>query len=159
MTIVAAAVPVPKRNSTIMRNFASPPDRVFRSWTDPRQMAQWWGPDGFTTRLCEIDLRPGGALWIVAHAPDGSGHAIVGEFYEVEPPRRLVLTNVQVDDDGNPLLESVITVIFAGGSAFTQMTLQTSTVLVADDATAILAGMPDAWRQRMNRLAERLSSV
>jgi hypothetical protein len=43
-------------------------------WTDPSHLAQWWGPHGFTNPVCEMDVRPGGALRIVMRAPDGTDY-------------------------------------------------------------------------------------
>jgi uncharacterized protein YndB with AHSA1/START domain len=44
----------------VTRVFDAPRSRVFKAWTDPERMKQWWGPNGFTMPYCKIDLRPGG---------------------------------------------------------------------------------------------------
>ncbi|MHC5832643.1 MAG: SRPBCC domain-containing protein, partial [Nostoc sp.] len=44
---------------------------MFQAWTDPKHIAQWWGPKGFTTRVIEMDLRPGGKWRYVMTGPDG----------------------------------------------------------------------------------------
>ena len=61
-----------ERVLVIERIFDAPPNLVFKAWTDPKQVAQWWGPKGFTNPVCEMDVRPGGALRIVMRAPDGA---------------------------------------------------------------------------------------
>jgi uncharacterized protein YndB with AHSA1/START domain len=48
----------------ITRTFDEQPDLVFKAWTDPRILAQWWGPKGFTNPVCELDFRPGGTIYI-----------------------------------------------------------------------------------------------
>ena len=57
-------------------------------------MAQWWGPQGFSNPVCEMDVRPGGALRIVMRAPDGAEYPMSGVFREVIKPERLVLSTV-----------------------------------------------------------------
>jgi uncharacterized protein YndB with AHSA1/START domain len=44
---------------------------VFAAWTDPKHLAQWWGPNGFTTTTHAFDFRPGGVWRFVMHGPDG----------------------------------------------------------------------------------------
>src|SRR5262245_47426987 len=107
MTVGAPSI---EREVTITRVLAAPRELVFRAWTDPVHLAQWWGPKGFTNPVCEIDVRVRGALRIVMRAPDGSEYAVKGEFLEVVPPQRLVFTNIAVDQDGSHLIESVTTV-------------------------------------------------
>jgi uncharacterized protein YndB with AHSA1/START domain len=59
-------------------------------WTDPHHVAQWWGPHGFTNPVCEMDVRPGGALRIVMRAPDGTDYPMTETFREIAAPERLV---------------------------------------------------------------------
>jgi uncharacterized protein YndB with AHSA1/START domain len=49
------------RAFVITRVFDAPRALVFKAWTDPKHVAQWWGPPGFTNPVCELDVRPGGA--------------------------------------------------------------------------------------------------
>ena len=60
------------RELTISRIVDAPRETAFKAWTDPRQMAQWWGPSGLTNPVCELEARPGGALRIVMRAPTAS---------------------------------------------------------------------------------------
>ena len=92
-----------RRELTIRRTFAAPRALVWQAWTDPRQLAKWWGPHGFTNPVCEIDLRPGGAIHIVMRAPDGTDYPMRGEFREIVPPERLVFTNYPVDERRPPI--------------------------------------------------------
>jgi uncharacterized protein YndB with AHSA1/START domain len=64
MTATAATKPLSKRDLTISRVFDAPRGRVFKAWIDANHMAQWWGPQGFTNPVCELDVRPGGAIRI-----------------------------------------------------------------------------------------------
>jgi uncharacterized protein YndB with AHSA1/START domain len=72
---------------------------VFRELTDPRELARWWGPDGFTIPSVESDLRPGGTYRIAMRPPEGELFYLVGEFLEVEPPERLAYTFRWEDPD------------------------------------------------------------
>jgi uncharacterized protein YndB with AHSA1/START domain len=53
------------------RVFDAPRALVFSVWTDPKHLAQWWGPNGFTTTTHAYDFRPGGVWRFVMHGPDG----------------------------------------------------------------------------------------
>lgn len=61
---VAEQATLAEREITITRMFDAPRAVVFRAWTDAGQLAQWWGPKGFTNPVCEIDVRVGGAIRI-----------------------------------------------------------------------------------------------
>jgi uncharacterized protein YndB with AHSA1/START domain len=62
----------------ITRVFDAPRKLVFKAWTDPKHVAQWWGPNGFTNPVCELDVRPGGAIRIDMHGPDGTIYREIG---------------------------------------------------------------------------------
>ena len=81
------------RELVLSRVFDAPRELVFRAWTDPRHVAEWWGPNGFTTTLHEMDVRPGGVWRFVMHGPDGVDYPNLAVFHEVVPPERLVFTH------------------------------------------------------------------
>ena len=145
-----------ERELVITRIFDAPRELVFKAWTDPRHVAQWWGPKGFTNPVCEMDLRPGGALRIVMRAPDGAEHPMKGVFREIVEPERLVFTNIAVDAQGNTLLEGLTIVTFAEHGGKTKLTLQTSAAGVAAEAAQMLAGMEQGWTESLDRLEDRL---
>ena len=87
---VAEQATLAEREITITRMFDAPRAVVFRAWTDAGQLAQWWGPKGFTNPVCEIDVRVGGAIRIHMRSPDGNIYPMKGEFREIVPPERLV---------------------------------------------------------------------
>jgi uncharacterized protein YndB with AHSA1/START domain len=74
---------------TLTRTLRAPRDLVFEAWTNPRHVAQWFAPLGFTGRA-ELDVRPGGALYIAMIGPDGTEYPIHGRYVEVTPTTRLV---------------------------------------------------------------------
>jgi uncharacterized protein YndB with AHSA1/START domain len=73
-----------------VREFDAPRDLVFSVWTDPKHLAQWWGPNGFTTTTHSFEMRPGGVWRFVMHGPDGRDHQNRITFEEVVPPQRIV---------------------------------------------------------------------
>src|SRR5262245_5691804 len=70
----------------------SPRERIFRSLTESAALAKWWGPRGFTMPEIDVDLRVGGGYRFTMQPPSGDRFHLVGEFLEIEPPRRLVYT-------------------------------------------------------------------
>ncbi|MGA2539857.1 MAG: SRPBCC domain-containing protein, partial [Terracidiphilus sp.] len=76
---------VAERVLEISRLFNAPRELVYAAWTDPKQLAQWWGPKGFTNPRCEVDVRPGGKIHIDMRAPDGVVYPMAGAFREVIP--------------------------------------------------------------------------
>jgi uncharacterized protein YndB with AHSA1/START domain len=143
----------------ITRIFDAPRSVVFKMWTEPRHMARWWGPKGFTNPVCEIDARPGGAIRIVMHSPDGVDHQMTGVFREVVEPQRLVFTTMALDQEGNTLLEGLTTVTFAELGGKTKLTLETSAAGVAAQAPEMLKGMEEGWRQSLDRLEALVSAI
>ncbi len=150
----SAATKSMERELVIARVFDAPRELVFKAWTDPKHVAQWWGPNGFTSPVCEMDVRPGGALRIVMRGPDGVDHRMIGVFQEVVEPERLAFTNIAVDDHGKTLLEGFTTVTFVEDAGKTKLTLRTSAVGMAAAAAGMLEGMQDGWSQSLERLAE-----
>ena len=80
------------REITIIRDFAAPRARVWEAWTTPEQVKRWFGPNGWSLPVCEIDLRPGGAWRYVMEKDTGARMTLKGTYLEVTPPSRLVST-------------------------------------------------------------------
>jgi len=80
------------RDFVLTRTFDAPRERVFAAWTDPKRLAQWWGPRGYDNPVCDMDVRPGGRYRIVMRSPEGAEYPIVGEFVEIVKPSRIVMT-------------------------------------------------------------------
>lgn len=78
------------RRIVLTRLLEAPRELVFRAWTEPDQVARWWGPTGFTVTTHEMDVRPGGTWRFDMHGPDGVDHPNVVRYEEVTPPERLV---------------------------------------------------------------------
>jgi uncharacterized protein YndB with AHSA1/START domain len=143
-----------EREVEITRIIDAPPAIVFEAWTDPEHMAQWWGPAGFTNPVCELDVRPGGAIFILMRAPDGAEHPMTGTFHEIVPPERLVFTACAVDHQGKRLLEAHTTVTFVEQGGMTRLTVEARAVGLVDLAARMLEGMEAGWTQSLERLAQ-----
>ena len=75
----------------ITRRLDAPRALVWKAWTEPKHMAEWWGPKSFTNPVCDMDVRPGGAWRIVMRGPDGAEYPLKGVYREVVEPRLLVM--------------------------------------------------------------------
>lgn len=80
----------PKLDLELVREVDVPPERVWRAWTTPELLVQWFAPKPWETPLCEIDLRPGGKFRSVMRSPEGEEFDGTSCFLEVIPNERLV---------------------------------------------------------------------
>jgi uncharacterized protein YndB with AHSA1/START domain len=74
----------------VTRVFDAPRALVFKAWTEPHRIVQWWGPDGYTTPACDVDLRPDGVWRLCMLAPDGRERWLRCVYREIVEPERLV---------------------------------------------------------------------
>ncbi|MGH2376470.1 MAG: SRPBCC family protein, partial [bacterium] len=132
---------------------------VFKAWTDPKHVAQWWGPRGFTNPVCELDVRPGGAIRIHMRGPDGTLYPMTGVYQEIVEPERLVFTSAALDKESNPLFEVLNTVTFAEQGGKTTLTLQARVVKATAEAAPYFEGMEAGWTQSLERLAEQVAKA
>jgi len=87
----------------ITRIFDAPRELVWKAWTDPRYVMQWWGPKGFTAPVCKIDFRVGGKFLCCMRSPDGQEGWNAGEYHEIVPYERIVSSMYFSDPDGNKI--------------------------------------------------------
>jgi uncharacterized protein YndB with AHSA1/START domain len=80
------------------REFDAPRELVFSVFTDPKHLAQWWGPDGFTTTTSAFEFRPGGVWRFVMHGPDGRDYQNRVTFDEIVAPERIAYRHGGGDD-------------------------------------------------------------
>ena len=102
-----------RREVVLTRLFDAPRELVFRMWIEPEHLAAWWGPQGFSNPECRLDVRPGGAIWVLMRGPDGTEHPMKGLFHEIVPPERLIFTATPVDSQGRTLASAYTVVTFA----------------------------------------------
>jgi uncharacterized protein YndB with AHSA1/START domain len=138
---------------SLTRRVAAPPELVFRVWTDPKHLAEWWGPKGFTNPVCEADARVGGAIRIHMRAPDGVVYPMTGRFVEIDRPHRLVFATAALDGEGRPMFEILNTVTFTRIDSGTEIALVAKVTSTTPAAPKFLAGMSQGWSQSLDRLA------
>jgi uncharacterized protein YndB with AHSA1/START domain len=105
----------------IQRTFRATPERLFKAWTEPDQVARWFAPSGdFTVRVDRLDVRAGGRYRIEMHRPDGNVHTAIGEYLEISPSTRLVFTWAW---EGEAMADTRVTVSLRAVGDSTELTL------------------------------------
>jgi len=121
MARAAAAPAASERVLVVEREFKAPPDRVFAAFTDPKQLAKWWGPEGMNCPVCEIDLRVGGRYRTCMRGESGELW-LSGIYREIVRPRRLAFTWAW-EENGVRGHETVVTIEFAPAGRNTKVVL------------------------------------
>jgi uncharacterized protein YndB with AHSA1/START domain len=137
---------------TITRTYDAPRELLWRAWTVPEELAQWWGPPGWTTPLDSVtmDVRPGGVFRLTSLSDEGEEMPVAGTYREVVEPERIVLEEPpeQAWHEG-----SVSVVTFTDlGDGRTELALQ-ATIQTTDEMRAQAEG---GMRATLDRLAEHL---
>ena len=137
------------------RVFDAPRELVWSAWTDPNHLAQWWGPNGFTTMTSAYDLRPGGTWRFVMHGPDGRDYQNLVTFDEIVKPERLVYRH---GDDVEPV-QFHTTVTFEDLGGKTRLTLRAQFPTAdARDRVVREFGAAEGAVQTIERLADYLAT-
>lgn len=152
-----ASANVLERELVFQREFDAPRTRVYKAWTDPKRLARWWGPEGFTNPVCELDARPGGLIRIDMRGPDGALYPMTGAYQEVVEPERLVFTSAALDQKRKPLFEVLQTVTLGEKDGKTTQTLTAQIIESDDDTPPYVEGMEAGWNQALYRLERHLA--
>jgi uncharacterized protein YndB with AHSA1/START domain len=137
----------------VERLFSASPSRVFAAFSDPDELAKWWGPTGFAVPGLDFRPRVGGAYRIEMQPPEGDSFHLVGEFREVEPPTRLAFTFVWEDPDPDDV-ETLVVLAFRDVGESTEIALSQGPF----ETEARRALHRDGWGDSFDKL-ERLISV
>ncbi len=148
------SVSAPERTVIATRIFDAPLELVYKAWTDPKQLAQWFPPKDFTSPWCEVDPRPGGIFRCDMKAPDGKVFVGMGLFREVVPNERLVFTFAGEESVPPPIL---VTVVFKAQGNKTELTMQQTAETVADYEELLKLGVHEGLRQSFEKLDELLA--
>ena len=141
------------RTIVTTREFDAPRDLVFRMWIEPEHVAKWWGPNGFTTTIDRMDVRPGGVWQFVMHGPDGTDYQNRIVYEEIARPERLAYSHVSF-----PVFRSTVT--FAEESGKTRVTMRMVFESATDyDAAVTKFGAIEGGRQTFARLGEYLAQI
>jgi uncharacterized protein YndB with AHSA1/START domain len=150
-------IALPSEREIVMRRvFDAPRELVFKAYTDPEAIPQWWGPRAYTTTVDEMDVRPGGVWRFVQHGADGAEHAFNGVYREVAPPERIVSTFEYEGLPGHVVLD---TVTFEERDGKTTLTTRSLFDTVEDRDGMLQSGMESGAAESMDRLAELLQTM
>jgi len=146
----------------VTRVFDAPRELVWKAWTDPKYVMQWWGPKDFTAPFCKIDFRVGGKFLCCMRAPDGKEFWNGGEYHEIVPHEKIVYSMYFADSKGNKVdaaeygieheaidgLRDVITFEDLGGG-------KTKLTLTGNEAmeSAKNSGEVEGWNQIFDKFA------
>jgi uncharacterized protein YndB with AHSA1/START domain len=138
--------------------FDAPRELVWTVWTDPKHLAQWWGPDGFSTRTSAFDMRPGGVWRFIMHGPDGRDYQNRITFDEIVKPERLVYHHGGGDDVEPVQFRTTVTFEDLGGK--TKLTMRGVFPSAAERERVIREyGADKGLVQTLARLGEYLSKM
>ncbi|MEO7038621.1 MAG: SRPBCC domain-containing protein [Candidatus Elarobacter sp.] len=144
---------------TITRTFDAPRELVFKLFTDPAYVAQWWGVDGSTNPVCALDVWPGGAWRIDMRTADGTVYPNGGVYLDVVENERIVSTDVPDPASpawgGDPRGDALHTITFDEHDGKTTVTFHARFSSVADRDRLLKSGMREGIGQSFDRL-ERL---
>lgn len=158
--------PATKEALVLTRVFDAPVELVWKAWSEPDRMKQWWGPEGFTAPAVKIDFRVGGVFLGCMRSPDGQEFWSTGTYREIEPMTRIVTTDHFADPEGNIVpatyygmgedvpLEMLVTVTFEDLGGKTRMTLRHEGL----PAGEMREGAGNGWSTSFDKLAASLAA-
>jgi uncharacterized protein YndB with AHSA1/START domain len=135
----------------------APRELVFEVWSDPKHLAQWWGPDGFSTTTSAFDMRPGGVWRFVMHGPDGRDYDNRITFDVIEKPDRIVYHH---GDDAEPVQFRTTVTFEDVGDNKTRLTLHAVFPSAEERARVIREyGADKGAQQTVSRLADYVAKL
>jgi uncharacterized protein YndB with AHSA1/START domain len=158
--MTTAASSISNRELVLTRLIDAPPEKVYRAWTDPELLKQWFAPLPYTTPVAKLDVRPGGANLIVMRDPQGSDLPNAGVYLEVVENKKLVFTDAYTrawDPSEKPFMTVILT--FENENGKTRYTARVLHWTVADREMHEKMGFERGWGQcadQMEALIARL---
>jgi uncharacterized protein YndB with AHSA1/START domain len=142
-----------------VREFDAPRELVFEAWTDPKHLAQWWGPHGFTTTTSSFDMRAGCIWRFVMHGPDGRDYQNRITYDEVVRPERIVYHHGGGDDVEPVQFRTTVTFEDIGGGR-TRLTMRGQFPSAAERERVIKEyGADKGLVQTLARLGEYVATM
>ena len=143
----------------LTRTFDAPRDLVWKAWTDPKHLARWWGPAGFTTTTSRIEIRTGGQWRFVMHGPDGRDYENLITFDEIVEPERIAYHHGGEADLEPVSFETIVT--FEAVSRDQTRVTMTSLFPSKQAREFILReyGADEGGRQHLARLADHVAEM
>jgi uncharacterized protein YndB with AHSA1/START domain len=147
------AVPSEGFDLEIERTLPAAPEAVFAAFTEPSELAKWWGPEGFTVPRLDFNPRVGASYRIEMQPPDGEPFALRGEFREVDPPSSLAFTFAWEPPDPDDV-ETLADLRLRDLGGSTEVTL-TQRPFKTDERRAL---HQDGWSDSFDRLERLLAA-
>lgn len=160
MTATHDAAPTSDRELVLTRLIDAPREKLFKAWTDPELLKQWFAPLPWTTPAAELDVRPGGANLIVMRSPDGNDMPNHGVYLEVVENERLVFTDAYTkawEPSEKPFMTVILTFADEGGK--TRYTARARHWTVADREAHEKMGFRQGWGQCTDQLAALVAKL
>jgi uncharacterized protein YndB with AHSA1/START domain len=155
----------PVKEVVFERTYDSSPETVWRAWTDPKLIKQWWGPDNVTIPECEVDLRVGGKIYIVMEAGEAMGPykgtkwPMLGKFTAVEPKLKLSYT-VKAWTEGQKeetTIDQTTELTLTEESGKTKIKIRAAIYKIGPKAGMAVQGMQAGFTQQLEKLNNFLS--
>jgi uncharacterized protein YndB with AHSA1/START domain len=140
----------------VTRMFNAPARFVWDAWTKPECMMRWFGNSCSTLEICEMDVRPGGAWRRVLRMQDGSTVGFHGVYQELDPPVRVVFTEVFEPFPEHP---STVTVTMTERDGKTYVRVEQLHQSVASRDAHLASGMEPGMRETLDRLEAFVSAL
>jgi uncharacterized protein YndB with AHSA1/START domain len=153
---------------TITRVFDAPRELVWKAWTDPKYVMQWWGPKGFSCPTCKIDFRVGGKFLISMKSPDGQEFYNGGEYHEIIPHEKIVSSMYFADADGNKVDAAELGMEHEAIEDANDVTLfedlgngQTKLTFIGNETmeSATESGQVEGWKEILEKVAEVVAGL
>jgi len=151
---------VDDRELVLTRLIDAPREKLYRAWTEPELLKQWFAPLPYTTSHAELDVRPGGSNLIVMKGPDGQEMPNRGVYLEVVPNERIVFTNAYTnawEPSEKPFSTVILT--FENESGKTRYTARVRHWTSADRETHEKMGFHRGWGQCADQLEALVSKI
>ena len=152
--------PSSDRELVLTRLINAPREKLYRAWTEPALLKQWFAPLPYTTPIVQTDVRVGGASLVVMRGPDGSDLPCPGVYLEVVPNERLVFTDAYVrawEPSEKPFMTVILT--FENENGQTRYTARVRHWTVADRETHEKMGFHQGWGQCADQLAALVEKI
>jgi uncharacterized protein YndB with AHSA1/START domain len=160
MSVVDTTMEADDRTLVLTRLIAAPPANLYRAWTEPALMKQWFAPLPWTTPHAEVDVRPGGSSLVVMRDPDGTEFPNRGVYLDVQPNRRIVFTDAYVrawEPSAKPFMTVVLS--FAEEAGGTLYTARVHHWTAEDRKTHEAMGFHQGWGQCADQLASLMATL
>lgn len=152
---MAASTDTAERELVVTRIIDAPRALVFKAWTQPEHVARWWGPQGYTTIYCDMDIRVGGSYRFGMRSPEGTEHWKHGVFRDIVEPERVVFTFAWEDERGELGHELLTTVTFEAAGEKTRLTLRQGVFETREGRDGHVIG----WTSCFERFAEYVTNI